>query len=185
MVYLFPLNQLGGHGASHQELILQDHVCSLPPAMSVEELRITVTVALRAVVPGSTLFPGHNPFSSSSMTVLTVPRECSFWEKDVCDMWRRKVQRYQDWEENQNLQQHFLISKDTFWYLSHTYGKYLEEETTHLRQAISHTKRLVIVLHWQTQASSLAQIAAHVCCWEDKVVAVVNQGIDVLCMKRL
>ena len=70
MVYLFPLNQLGGHGASHQESILQDHVCSSPPAMSVEELRITVTVAFRAVAPGSTLFPGHNPFSSSSMPVF-------------------------------------------------------------------------------------------------------------------
>ena len=53
-----------------QESTSQDHVCSSPPAMSVEESRIAVTAVFRAVAPGSTPFPGYNPFSSSPTMVL-------------------------------------------------------------------------------------------------------------------
>ena len=53
-----------------QESTSQDHVCSSPPAMSAEESRIAVTAVFRAVAPGSTPFPGYNPFSSSPTTVL-------------------------------------------------------------------------------------------------------------------
>lgn len=87
--------------------------------------------------------------------------------------------RYPDWEESQYLQ-HFRMSKDTFWYLSQTYGKYLEKETTHLRLALPHAKRLAIVLHWLAQASSFAQLAALYAIGKSTVVAVVHQGVDVL-----
>ena len=53
-----------------QESTSQDHVCSSPPAMSAEESRIAVTAVFRAGAPGSTPFPGYNPFSSSPTTVL-------------------------------------------------------------------------------------------------------------------
>ena len=90
--------------------------------------------------------------------------------------------RYPDWEESQYLQ-HFRMSKDTFWYLSQMYGKYLEKETTHLRRALPQAKRLAIVLHWLAQASSFAQIAALYAIGKSTVVAVVHQGIDVLRVK--
>ena len=67
------------------------------------------------------------------------------------------------------------MSKDTFWYLSQTYGKYLEKETTHLKQALFHTTRLAIVLHWLAQASSFAQIAALYAVGKSTIVAVVHQ----------
>ena len=63
------------------------------------------------------------------------------------------------------------------------YGKYLEKETTHLRQALPQAKRLAIVLHWLAQASSFAQIAALYAIGKSTVVAVVHQGIDVLRVK--
>ena len=109
------------------------------------------------------------------------PRQRGFWEKDVCEMWRRMGRRYPDWEESQYL--HFRMSKDTFWYLSQMYGKYLEKETTHLRRALPQAKRLAIVLHWLAQASSFAQIAALYAIGKSTVVAVVHQGIDVLRVK--
>ena len=73
--------------------------------------------------------------------------------------------------------------KDTFWYLSQMYDKYLEKEITHLRQALPQAKRLAIVLHWLAQASSFAQIAALYAIGKSTVVAVVYQGIDVLHVK--
>ena len=64
-----------------QESTSQDHVCSSPPAMSAEESRIAVTAVFRAIAPGSTPFPGYNPFSSSPTTVLAAPRQRGFWKQ--------------------------------------------------------------------------------------------------------
>ena len=96
-----------------------------------------------------------------------------FWSRKFCDV------RYPDWEESQYLQ-HFRMSKDTFWYLSQMYGKYLEKETTHLRRALPQARRLAIVLHWLAQASSFAQIAALYAIGKSTVVAVIHQSIDIL-----
>ena len=49
------------------------------------------------------------------------------WEKDVCHLWRTMGRKYPDWEDAQYLR-HFRMSKDTFWFLSQTYGKYLERQ---------------------------------------------------------
>lgn len=51
------------------------------------------------------------------------PREKGFWEKDVCGLWRSMGSRWPDWEEKQYLQ-HFRMTKDTFWYLCNTYGRF-------------------------------------------------------------
>ncbi len=55
--------------------------------------------------------------------------------------------------------------------------------TNHSRQALPQAKRLAIVLHWLAQASSCAQIAALYAIRKSTVVAVVQQGIDVLRLK--
>ena len=86
---------------------------------------------------------------------------------------------FPDWEENQNLQ-HFRLSKDTFWYLIQTFGKYFEKQDTHLRRALPPAKRLAVVLHWLAQASSLSELAALYAIGKSTVVAVVHQGIAIL-----
>ena len=81
------------------------------------------------------------------------PREQGFWEKDVCLLWRSMGRIYPDWEENQYLQ-HFRVSKDSFWYLCQTYGKYFKKQTTRLRRPLPPPKRLAIVLHWSSLRTS-------------------------------
>ena len=53
------------------------------------------------------------------------PRGQGFWEKNIrglsCEMGRS----HPDWDENQYLQ-HFRMSRDTFWYLVQTFGKYFK-----------------------------------------------------------
>ena len=73
------------------------------------------------------------------------PREQGFWEKDVCLLWRNMGKIYPDWEQNCYLQ-HFRMSKDTFWYLYQTYGKYFEKATAQLRQPLVPAKRIAIVI---------------------------------------
>ena len=87
--------------------------------------------------------------------------------------------KYPDWEDAQYLQ-HFRMSKDTFWFLSQTYGKYLERQDTRLRRAIPAAKRLAIVLHWLAHAPSFSQLAAMYALGKSTVISVVHQGIDIL-----
>ena len=75
------------------------------------------------------------------------PRGQGFWEKNVRSLWREMGRSYPDWEENQHLQ-HICMSKDTFWYLAQTFGKYFKKQDTHLRRALPPAKRLAVVLHW-------------------------------------
>ena len=86
---------------------------------------------------------------------------------------------YPDWEDSQYLQ-HFRVSKDTFWFLSQTYGKHFKKEDTRLRRAIPAAKRLAIVLHWLAHASSFSQLAALYAIGKSTVVSIVHQGIDIL-----
>ena len=51
------------------------------------------------------------------------------------------------------------MSKDTFWYRCQTYGEYFEA-TTQLQRPFVSVKRIAIVLHWLTQASSFLELAA-------------------------
>ena len=81
------------------------------------------------------------------------PRGQGVWEKTVHGLWREMGRSYPDWEENQYLQ-HFCMSKDTFWYLAQTFGKYFEKQDMHLRRALPPAKRLAVVFHWLAQASS-------------------------------
>ena len=76
--------------------------------------------------------------------------------------------------------QHFRMSKDTFWFLSQTYSKYLERQDTRLRHAIPAAKRLAIVLHWVAHAPSFSQLAAMYALGKSTVIFVVHQGIDIL-----
>ena len=69
-----------------QELTSHTHVCSSPPAMSAEELRIALMTAFRAVAPGSATLAGCNPFSLSPTTVWTALRERGFWERCLRDV---------------------------------------------------------------------------------------------------
>ena len=84
---------------------------------------------------------------------------------------------YPDWEDSQYLQ-HFHVSKDTFWFLSQTYGKYFKKEDTRLRRAIPAAKRLAIVLHWLAHASSFSQLAVLYAIGKSTVVSIVHQVID-------
>ena len=86
---------------------------------------------------------------------------------------------YPDLEDAQYLQ-HFRMSEDTFWFLSQTYGKYLERQDTRLRRAIPAAKRLAIVLHWLAHALSFSQLTAMHALAKSTVITVVHQGIDIL-----
>ena len=86
---------------------------------------------------------------------------------------------YPDLEDAQYLQ-HFRMSEDTFWFLSQTYGKYLERQDTRLRHAIPAAKRLGIVLHWLAHAPIFSQLTAMHALGKSTVISVVHQGIDIL-----
>ena len=86
---------------------------------------------------------------------------------------------FPDWEESQYLQ-HFRMSKDTFWYLSHRFAAYFEKQNTQLRRALPPPKRLAVVLHWLAQASSFSELAALYGIGKSTVVALVHQGIAIL-----
>ena len=107
------------------------------------------------------------------------PRERGMWEKEVCFLWRTMGRMCPDLEDAQYLQ-HFRMSEDTFWFLSQTYGKYLERQDTRLRCAIPAAKRLAIVLHWLARAPSFSQLAAMYALGKSTVISVVHQGIDIL-----
>ena len=107
------------------------------------------------------------------------PREQGFWEKDVCLLWRSMGRIYPDWEENQYLQ-HFRVSKDSFWYLCQTYGKYFKKQTTRLRRPLPPPKRLAIILHWLAQAKSYSKLAAMYAIGKSTVVAIAHEGIAIL-----
>jgi len=55
-------------------------------------------------------------------------RTHGFWEKDVCLLWHNLGKTYPDWEDNRYLQ-HYRMSKDTFWYVSQTFGGDFETQT--------------------------------------------------------
>ena len=86
---------------------------------------------------------------------------------------------FPDWEESQYLQ-HFRMSKDTFWYLSHRFAAYFEKQNTQLRRALPPPKRLAVVLHWLAQASSFSELAALYGIGKSTVVTLVHQGIAIL-----
>ena len=115
----------------------------------------------------------------ASRRFWAAPRGQGFWEKNVRGLWCEMRRSYPDWEENQYLQ-HFRMSKDTFWYLVQTFGKYFEKQDTHLRRALPPAKRLAVVLHWLAQASSFSELAALYAIGKSTVVAVVHQGIAIL-----
>ena len=181
-IYLFSLYQLGGGCANHRNrlrrtmFVLRRQQCLRRSRESLS--RLFFVPSLLALPPFQDIIRSLR----APRRFWAAPRQRGFWEKDVCEMWRRMGRRYPDWEESQYLQ-HFRMSKDTFWYLSQMYGKYLEKETTHLRQALPQAKRLAIVLHWLAQASRFAQIAALYAIGKSTVVAVVHQSIDVLRVK--
>ena len=97
----------------------------------------------------------------------------------MCLLWRSMGRIYPDWEENQYLQ-HFRVSKDSFWYLCQTYGKYFKKQTTHLRRPLPPPKRLAIVLHWLAQANSYSELAAMYAIGKSTVVAIAHEGIAIL-----
>ena len=76
--------------------------------------------------------------------------------------------------------QHFRMSKDTFWYLCQTYGKYFEKTTTQLRRPLVPAKRTVIVLHWLAKASSLSELAALYAIGKSTVATIVHEGVTIL-----
>ena len=86
---------------------------------------------------------------------------------------------YLDWEERQYLQ-HFRLSKDTFWYLCQTYGKYFKKQNTHLRRPLLLSKRLAIVLHWLAQANSYSELVAMYAIGKSTVVANAHERIAIL-----
>ena len=86
-------------------------------------------------------------FLRSSQRFWAAPREQGFWEKDVSLLVRSAGRIYLDWEDKQYLK-HFRVSKDIFWYLCQTYGRYFKKQTTHLRRPLLPSKRLAMVLHW-------------------------------------
>ena len=97
----------------------------------------------------------------------------------MCLLWRNVGKVYPDWEQNCYLQ-HFRMSKDTFWYLCQTYGKYFEKATTQLRRPLVPAKRMAIVLHWLAQASSYSELAAMYAIGKSTVAAIVHDGITIL-----
>ena len=107
------------------------------------------------------------------------PREQGFWEKDVCFLWRNMGRIYPDWEQNFYLQ-HFRMSKDTFWYLCQTYGKYFEKTTTQLRRPLAPAKRMAIALHWLAQPSSFSELGAMYAIGKSTVAAVVHESVTIL-----
>ena len=107
------------------------------------------------------------------------PREQGFWEKDVCLLWRNMGKIYPDWEQNCYLQ-HFRTSKDTFWYLCQTYGKYFVKTTTQLQRPLVPAKRIAIVLHWLAQASSFSELAALYATGKSTVATIAHEGVTIL-----
>ena len=85
------------------------------------------------------------PFQDVIRSLWAAPREQGFWEKNVCLLWRNMGKIYPDWEQNCYLQ-HFRMSKDTFWYLCQTYGKYFEKTTTQLRLVLSDSAFFTITI---------------------------------------
>ena len=86
---------------------------------------------------------------------------------------------YPDWEQNCYLQ-HFRMSKDTFWYLCQTYGKYFEKATTQLQLLLAPAKRMAITLHCLAQASSFSELGAVYAIGKSTVAAVVHESITIL-----
>ena len=97
----------------------------------------------------------------------------------MCLLWRNMGKIYPDWEQNCYLQ-HFRMSKDTFWYLCQTYGKYFKKTTTQLRRPLVPTKRIAIVLHWLAQASSFSELAALYAIGKSTVATIVHEGVTIL-----
>ena len=97
----------------------------------------------------------------------------------MCLLWRNMGKIYPDWEQNCYLQ-HFRMSKDTFWYLCQTYGKYFEKATTQLRRPFVPVKRIAIVLHWLTQASSFSELTALYAIGKLTVASIVHEGVTIL-----
>ena len=106
------------------------------------------------------------------------PRYQGFWEKDVCDIWKRMRNVYPDWEDKQYLQHYRMM--ESFWYLCERYGQFFKKETTNMRQPLTPGKRLAIVLHWLAQGSSYFELAALYAVGKSTVVAVVHDIIDEL-----
>ena len=112
----------------------QDHACSSPPAMSAEELRIAGTAVIRAITPGSTLFPGYNPFSSSPTTVLrSAKRTWVLGKRCLRDVAKdgTKISRLAGepiLTTFSHVQRYLLVSIPDVWQV-------LGKETTHLRRA--------------------------------------------------
>ena len=96
----------------------------------------------------------------------------------MCLLWRNMGKIYPGWEQNCYLQQ-FRMSKDTFWYLCQTYGKYFEKATSHLRQPLVPAKRIAIVLHWLAQASSFSELAAMYSVGKSTVATIVHEGVTI------
>ena len=86
-------------------------------------------------------------------------------------------EQFPDYEEKQYLQ-HFRMSKGTFWCVCEAYGKLVEKQDTHLRQAISYAKRFAIVMHWLAQNLSFAQLAAMYAIAKSTAVMIVHEGIS-------
>ena len=72
------------------------------------------------------------------------------------------------------------MSKDTFWYLCQTYGKYFEKPTTQLQRPLVPAKRIAIVLHWLAQASSFSELAALYAIGKSTVATIVHEGVTIL-----
>ena len=86
--------------------------------------------------------------------------------------------RWPDWEEKQYLQ-HFRMTKDTFWYLCNTYGRFFTKSTTQLRMPIRPEKRIAVLLHWLAHASSFSELAALYAIGKSTVASIVHKGISI------
>ena len=87
--------------------------------------------------------------------------------------------KYPDWEDSQYLQ-NFRMSKDTFWFLVRTYGRYFCKKDTQMRRSIPAPKRLAVGLHWLAHGTSFAQLATLYALGKSTVVSIVHDTIDIL-----
>jgi hypothetical protein len=119
-----------------------------------------------------------HPFQPSR-SFWAAERGQGFWEKGTCHLWKRMGRQFPDWEEAQYLQ-NFRMSKDTFWFLAWTYGRFFARENTRLRSAVLPAKRLTICLHWLAHDPSFAQLATLYALGKSTIVSIVHEGIDIL-----
>ena len=97
--------------------------------------------------------------------------------------WKNMGRDFSDWEEKQYLV-HFRMSKGTFWFMCERYGVLLRKKETNMRQPVSYSKRMAIILHWLAQCLSFSQVSAMYAIAKSTSVAIIHEGIHVL-LERL